>query len=263
LPCNGACNPETEACIEETGECVPVGDPNDKDGDGYSTTEDCDDFNREINPGATEYCDGVDNDCDSDTDENCPACENGQTIPCGSDIGECTLGVQNCTDGRWEACSGSGPSPERCDGRDNDCNGLTDEICPCEEGDEFPCGTNEGICRAGFQVCQGGVWEGCQMGELPRPEVCDGLDNDCDGLTDEGFPYVCGCVTNSDCGNHQVCLNNRCETQEFSFFGAGGGFISTSNFQIELFVAPVMPVGDASSSNYQIVVGPGAARTGR
>ena len=43
----------------------------DDDGDGYYG-EDCDDHDINVNPGAEEVCDGVDNDCDGEVDEGCP-----------------------------------------------------------------------------------------------------------------------------------------------------------------------------------------------
>ena len=53
--------------IEDTGdEVVPV----DADADGYTADEDCDDADPGTNPGATEVCDGVDNDCDAEIDED-------------------------------------------------------------------------------------------------------------------------------------------------------------------------------------------------
>ncbi len=183
--CNPACTEESETCFK--GQCVPFGNPDDKDGDGSLVGEDCDDFNREILPGAHEYCDGMDNNCDGLTDEGCPDCEDGGVQACSSDIGECVAGLQNCTDGGWEICPGTGPLPELCDSKDNDCDGLTDEVCPCEDGHEFFCGIDEGICAVGVQSCVEGLWSGCHNGELPRTEICNGLDDDCDGLTDENL----------------------------------------------------------------------------
>jgi hypothetical protein len=110
---------------------VPIGNPSDKDGDGYLTNDDCDDLDWAINPGATEYCDGVDNNCDTNVDEGCHPCADGDTQHCGTDVGECIAGTQTCQDGQWGPCEGStGPEAERCDGKDNDCDGLRDEDCP-------------------------------------------------------------------------------------------------------------------------------------
>jgi hypothetical protein len=55
-------------------------------------------------------------------------CVAGKTRPCGTNVGTCKEGVQECTrDGVWGACAGGvGPSEEICDGRDNDCDGRTD-----------------------------------------------------------------------------------------------------------------------------------------
>ncbi len=57
-------------------------------------------------------------------------CTVGKTRPCGSNVGVCQQGYQECTrEGTWGACTGSvEPSPETCDGRDNDCDGFTDYV---------------------------------------------------------------------------------------------------------------------------------------
>jgi hypothetical protein len=256
--CDPPCDPQSEACFH--GECVSIGDPNDKDADGTNAGEDCDDSNHEIHPGATEYCDGVDNDCDGTTDEDCPPCTAGYSRPCGTDVGECSPGIQVCASGQWDTCSGQAPSPERCDGKDNDCDGMVDEVCPCDDGDELPCGVEEGECEPGVQRCAGGEWSGCFNGELPVPEVCDGLDNDCDGETDDGFIWVCGCSSNLDCPATERCIRGRCQMQEFISLTAGGGRISSSNYYLELFVAPAQPAGEAAGQSHDVYLGPGAIR---
>lgn len=101
----------------------------DEDEDGYGANEDCNDQNPDVYPGAPELCNGEDDDCDGDTDEGCP-CEPGSEQPCGTDVGECQQGTQTCVAQQWGPCEGAvEPRDEICDGRDNDCDGATDEQC--------------------------------------------------------------------------------------------------------------------------------------
>jgi hypothetical protein len=121
-----------------------------------------------------EVCDNLDNDCDTRIDE-------GVTRPCGTDVGECTVGFQTCVAGEFGACSGVGPSPEVCDNLDNDCDGVVD-------GFTRPCGSSVGACIPGTQTCTAGSFGACIGAIGPTAERCNAIDDDCDGRTDEGNP---------------------------------------------------------------------------
>lgn len=138
----------------------------------------------------TESCNGIDDDCDNSIDE--------APLPLVGEI--CAPGVGVCQPGRWACTNGalvcpppSSGNPEVCDGNDNDCDSLVDESPP---GSPLP-GEEQTCVEPGFEQymdigeCEFGLTE-CVTGAIdcigyigPQPEICDGLDNDCDGSADD------------------------------------------------------------------------------
>jgi hypothetical protein len=79
---------------------------------------------------------------------------------------------------------------EVCNGKDDDCDGTVDNGTAggaCKTG-------KDGVCAAGTSTCTAGV-PGCIQNVQPGTEVCDGLDNNCNGQVDEGNPGGGGSCT--------------------------------------------------------------------
>ncbi len=173
---------------------------------------------------------GLDDNGDGRIDEGCP-CYPGERQPCfdgppsSRNLGACTDGWMQCQGdvGTWGGvCLGAVlPSEEVCNGVDDDCDGTVDEACPCgAPGERRMCGAigYPLPCRAGEQVCdEKGLWSDCAGHVLPQPESCDdGVDNDCNGLVDEGCdcapePEVCGDGFDNDCDG---LVDEACEVGE-------------------------------------------------
>src|SRR5262249_17873919 len=114
----------------------------------------------------------------------------GNCIDNGTLAAPCNHGTLACQGGAWVCKNSKDPSPEVCDGIDNDCNGAVDDGV-MNVG--TPCGTNVGECKQGVLQCNAGMLT-CVGGVFPTMEVCDGKDNDCDGTIDNGIPIGGPCT---------------------------------------------------------------------
>ncbi len=161
-----------------------------------------------------EVCNGLDDNCNGLIDDN--PVDVGK--PCGLSVGQCKPGVTVCNNGKLECSGGVGPATEVCDGLDNDCNGVIDGMTrPCYGG---PSGTEGvGVCRAGTMPCTAmpgsGVeaWGACVGAVVPSPEICDGLDNDCNGQVDDHVSDGLGHYTGDAC-----CQSgNKCDVGVCTF----------------------------------------------
>ena len=198
----------------------------DADGDTYTTSQtakfcpgstnsgwratarptDCNDANAAINPGATELCDGYDNNCVGGIDDGLVTTDfyldsdrdgygAGPAVPgCIAPPGHVAF-AGDCNDNQSSIRPGA---TEVCDDVDNNCDGTVDEGLRMRyyrdaDGDTYgsttafadactqPDGyvTNQGDCNDNPAANGSRAWTG-------RPEICDGYDNNCNSLIDEG-----------------------------------------------------------------------------
>ena len=174
----------TVGCVPEPPALVQGPPPEDSDGDGFATSLDCDDENALVHPGADEICDGVDNDCDQSIDED--AVDAGQywADADGDGYGDDTLPLESCSQPPDTAdqpgdCDDANASlhPQTVWYRDQDLDGFG--------GPE----TGTGCLQPTGTVAASGD---CDDGEATvhpdAPELCDYIDNNCDGTIDETGP---------------------------------------------------------------------------
>ncbi len=177
---------------------------------------------------AGEVCDGVDNDCDGTPDDGSFP---GEGMPCqfnapqnptplGCTPGDCAQGVIDCQGGFLDCVGGVGPGLEVCNNKDDNCDGICDngipigaECLPAYDMAAYPdtdfdlAGTP---CLKGFLQCDGMGGLVCVNGVGPTPEVCDGLDNDCDGQNNEAGPAPNGIDGTADPNDPTHVLGDPC-----------------------------------------------------
>jgi len=146
--------------------------------------------------------------CDSSKDKPSDC----YTGPIGTNgKGFCQTGKRACVDGKFTTCVGEVlPQPEVCNLADDDCDGIIDDLPEITDagvlahctspacGSQFAdaaitCwGPDPGICGAGVKTCapgpKGGTPTGCnEFVHTPATEICNGIDDDCNGIIDDGL----------------------------------------------------------------------------
>ena len=160
-----------------------------------------------------ELCNGLDDDCDGMIDDGFA----GLGTPCdGPDTDLCTDDVIGCSaDGTTTACGAATADNdvERCNGMDDDCDGATDEDFP---GLGVACdGADADLCAEGMTACTAdGLATTCNDTTGDTVELCNGLDDDCDGVADDGFALGVAC----DGADGDACLEGTTECDP----GTGG-----------------------------------------
>ena len=184
----------------------------DLDGDNFTSDVDCNDNDPNIFPGATEDCDGIDNNCDGQIDEGLPLTtyyadldgdgygdDNDQTQACMQPPLTSTIGG-DCNDVNVFV---NPDGLEACNGIDDDCDGLIDDDDPTlfdadiwyQDADQDGYGNplitlNSCTPIIGYTDNSLDCDDSVHEVNPGRMEICDGIDNNCDGVIDEGFALM-------------------------------------------------------------------------
>lgn len=267
-------------------------DPGEECDDGNTITESCEygltsctvcDSSCLYAPGETSYC--GDSVTDSAAGEECDdgnttsgdgcssvclleeVCVHSETRQCfeSNAYGTCS-GIQTCGiyDGvyGWGPCDATVPAEDICDGIDNNCDGSVDEpftngtvtyISPSFPGDDGKslgdsCGT--GACAGGSVVCEyDGASLLCDTQYLASTEICDDvIDNDCDGLVDEGC--ATGCASDADCAAGYFCdAANSCVAKKNNGDSCSDTNQCTSGFCVDGYCCNSSCGGSCDSCN--------------
>lgn len=208
---------DTDGNVGTTPE-IFVADPEnvDNDSDGYSEEMgDCRDDDYNISPDAAEQCNNMDDNCNNRIDEGLI-----RETTCG--VGKCTgnSGQEVCQAGIWRenTCNPyQGAVAEKCNGVDDDCDGNIDNgiecFCVAGEKREVVCGVGACFGNTGIQNCIDGKWSDstCDPNDGAKPEICNNIDDDCDGVTDESLvrKVTCGKGACKGTPGEEICVSGE------------------------------------------------------
>jgi len=179
-------------------------------GAGYSlSSTDCNDGNAAINPGATEVCNGIDDDCNGTPDDGLifldyytDADSDGYGDSGASPVNSCSAVIgsvtnnTDCNDGNAAINPGA---TEICNFIDDDCDGTVDDgityliYYADVDGDGYGAGAGSNYCTdpgAGYSLSSTDCNDGNSAINPGATEVCNGIDDDCDGTPDDGLIFL-------------------------------------------------------------------------